>query len=381
MVFLFACPARTQTSQPAKLPLAQRINQVIDAPAIAGMPLEKALEQYAREYHLNFVVDWKALRMAGVTSQTPVTVPGGKLSIAKVLDLTTRAVPANRNAVAWRMMGDDILISTQMRILLAGGLGRLPIFAPSSSMTASPSDKKPTGQETAARDSRSAGPASEINFDNMPLSTVLDSFRDTAKVNVHVNWRSLEAAGITRDTAVTLKVRDVSIAKAMDLVFDGLNGGKDKFSCMYWVVDEGVVEIATGEALNNTSKTKVFDVGDLLMSVPNFDVPGVGTVSNSGGTGTNGNTTGGNSGGASGSSMGSSPGYSGSSGNTGNNNAAGNGNQRQQVADTLIAIIKDAIGQDMWQPTGKGDVKLLGNRLVISQTPLGFKLMEQAFRR
>jgi hypothetical protein len=70
-----------------------------------------------------------------------------------------------------------------------------------------------------------------------------------------------------------------------------------------------------------------------------------------------------------------------SGGASGNNSAGANGNPRQQVNDALIAVIKQSIGEDMWQPTGKGDVKLLGTRLVITQTPLGFRLLEQAFRR
>ncbi len=378
MVLALAGAGLAQTSQKAKLPLWQRINQVIDVPAIANMPLEKALQQYARECRLNFAIDWQALRLAGVTSQKPISVPGGKMSIAQMLDLAARSASAGNTGLAWRVVGEEIFISTQMRVLLANQMGSLPIFATPPSMTAG-ATSRPAGQS--ARSDRSDG-GKEISFDNLPLSAVLDNFRDTSKVNFHVNWRSLELAGITPDTPVTLKVRDVSIARGMDLVFDGINAGKDRMSSVYWIVDEGVVEIASGLALSNTVKTKVFEVGDLLMSLPRFDAPGVG---GSGGL-SNGSTGGGaagtsSGGGSSGTSSSGSPGRSGGSYGGGASGSSGTSGVGQQPGDTLIAVIKESIGPDMWQPTGKGDVKLRGTQLIITQTPLGFKLMEQAFRR
>jgi len=52
--------------------------------------------------------------------------------------------------------------------------------------------------------------------------------------------------------------------------------------------------------------------------------------------------------------------------------------QRKEIRDTLINTIKEAIGEDMWAPNGKGSIKMIGNRLVISQTLLGFKLLEES---
>ena len=52
--------------------------------------------------------------------------------------------------------------------------------------------------------------------------------------------------------------------------------------------------------------------------------------------------------------------------------------QRQRTREALIGVIKDAIGQDMWQPLGKGSIRIVRNKLIISQTLLGFKLLDQA---
>lgn len=52
----------------------------------------------------------------------------------------------------------------------------------------------------------------------------------------------------------------------------------------------------------------------------------------------------------------------------------------EQLREGVIGIIRDSIGQDMWEPSGRGSVKIIGNRLVISQTLLGYKLLDQSLR-
>ena len=52
-----------------------------------------------------------------------------------------------------------------------------------------------------------------------------------------------------------------------------------------------------------------------------------------------------------------------------------------EVKEGLIAIIKASIGEDMWQDQGKGSIRIFGNRLIISQTTLGFKLLDKSLRR
>jgi hypothetical protein len=54
---------------------------------------------------------------------------------------------------------------------------------------------------------------------------------------------------------------------------------------------------------------------------------------------------------------------------------------RQKLRDNLVQSVKDSIGDDMWKPDGKGSITLLGSKMIISQTLLGFKLMENAGRK
>ena len=54
--------------------------------------------------------------------------------------------------------------------------------------------------------------------------------------------------------------------------------------------------------------------------------------------------------------------------------------QKKDQQDAVIESIKSTIGKDMWEPDGKGSIRFVGNKLVITQSLLGFKLMESALR-
>ncbi|GAG27599.1 unnamed protein product, partial [marine sediment metagenome] len=157
--------------------------------------------------------------------------------------------------------------------------------------------------------------------------------------------------------------------RAMDLVLSQLNVGRDRFSSVYWIIDEGVVEISTGETFNRTTSIRIFNVADLLLVVPNFKGPELSLTS----MGNNNDN----------SSTGSSDTGGGLFGDANTTDAKdgeemSTAEQREKLREDLVEIIKMTIGEDMWAPTGKGAIRLMRNNLVISQTPLGFKLLEKA---
>ncbi len=202
---------------------------------------------------------------------------------------------------------------------------------------------------------------------------MLTYVREAINVNFNVNWKSLEDAGIAKDTQITLDVRDVSYGRLLDLILDQVNGGKDKLSRVYWVIDDGVVTIATGNALNEQVLTKVVDISDLLHVTPNFSGPVMdlsNTLANVAGNGSGG------SGGGSGLFQGNQQGTN-TNTDTDSTNMA---EARQKLRDTIMESIKGSIGDDMWKPDGKGSISIVGSKMVISQTLLGFKLMEMSNR-
>jgi hypothetical protein len=173
----------------------------------------------------------------------------------------------------------------------------------------------------------------EMRFDGVALTDAVDFLRDITSANIVVNWRALEAAGVTRDTVINLKLRNVSLRKALTLICSEASGGEG----VTYTLDDGVVEITTTELASQKMYTKVYPVGDLLMDIPNFtDAPDFSLQSqNTGGQG---------------------------GGGGGGQGLFGQGGQGQDEEDTgptkaeraeeLLSLIRDTIYPDIWRENG-----------------------------
>ena len=338
---------RTTTAPASRITPAKRLLGEIPKISLVKMPLSEALDHYAKLTGLSIRADWRALRSVGVLRSSLVTLKASEITFEKLLDLT----------LPWYLSGKTVYVTTQAWVLLRRGS---PFVAAAR-----------TAPGTVARRAPRRRGAAEISFDEMPLKAVLDFFRDISGVNFHVNWRSLEASGISQKTPVTLKVSNISVGRALDLVLDQINVGRDRLGSVYWVVDRGVVEIATGAVLNRKPITRVYDVGDLLVAVPNFEGPTIDT-------GTSGTDSSG--GGATGGLFESMDTRTSSSTGTSSGDES-MAEKRQKNRDTLIEVIKMSIGKDMWAPMGKGSVKIIRDQLIITQTQLGFRLLEGTLSR
>src|SRR5262249_16599064 len=102
----------------------------------------------------------------------------------------------------------------------------------------------------------------ELTVDAQPLSKVLDYFRQVTGANIVVNWTVLESANVTRDTPITLQVRDLSLAKMMQLV---LNQASPQAALVASVPDN-VIEITSQDEADKQLVTKVYIVEDLLVT-------------------------------------------------------------------------------------------------------------------
>lgn len=181
-----------------------------------------------------------------------------------------------------------------------------------------------------------------------------------------VNWASLEQVGLGRDTPITLTARYLTVGRVLDLVMDQLSGTKNKFDRVYWVLEDGVITIATGAALNTRFEVRVYEMGDLThvgtdvpepraYSIGDIDVQARGDKSGGGAKSIFDNAT--------------------DKMATATPTLA----ERQKLTDDkIITVIKDSIGDDMWRPNGGGSIQMIQNKLVISQSPLGFHLLEKS---
>lgn len=106
-----------------------------------------------------------------------------------------------------------------------------------------------------------ATPIPAVTHAKAPLDEVLDSWAAAADVNLHVQWRALEAAGINEDAPITINLRGVPAEQVLRRVLEDVGGGNIKLE---YRVDEGVVDVSTAEEMARYRVTRVYDVRDLL---------------------------------------------------------------------------------------------------------------------
>lgn len=360
--------ANSATANAAKvIPAAKAMQRTLVEPKLAGTVL-KVLQQFRSLSGVRLEVNVRALAGAGVKESDRVSLKAPKATSAQLLDMLLARLAKHGKPLGWYVDGDTVHVTTQAEVFARKSLS-------SSRSMALPRRRPPTGLGTrlamrpTTRRSSSPGPR-KFSFDETPAEDVFNQLRHSGKINIFVNWSSLEQVGIDRQKPITLKASGISLRRVLDMVTDKLSGSLGKMQRVYWVLDGGVVTVATGEALNTRLRSKVFDVADLLAVVPNFEATDVSLSTSATGTNSNGSSS------------------QSAFGNNNNSSDNNNGNQdqqdisslRQTKQDTLIEIIKNSIGQDMWQPVGKGSIRLLGKKLVISQTLLGFKLLAETSR-
>lgn len=102
----------------------------------------------------------------------------------------------------------------------------------------------------------------EVKFDAVGLSDAIDFLRDIGGLNLRVDWKTLEAAGIDRTTPVTFYLRNVSVRKALDTILREAGSGQK----LAFEIEEGVIEVTTQEKADQILTTEVYDIRDLMFT-------------------------------------------------------------------------------------------------------------------
>ena len=334
-----------------------------------------ALQRCANLTRVTFAVDWRALKVTGVTGERGIALKAREATAGQFLDLVLVAAARDSVPLAWYIEKNVVIVTTQrLALKRRRSTAALASIPPARSIRA-------------------------IDFDRTELAEVVEFFRGLTGLNFHVNWGALQEVGVTKDTLVTMKLRNARTDMVLDMLTEQLAEAGDKFRRVYWVVDKGVVEISTGIALNGRLRTETYDLGDLVVSRRGVQRAFGVSSSTSGRDGGGSRSTGrrgrsgrsGRSGNRGGDRTYSRSGRTDRTGtdfslrnprerdrDTGSSHGAGT---RSQLGGYLIAIVKGSIGEDMWQPIGKGSVRIIRNQLVVSQTRLGFKLLSDSLRQ
>ncbi len=349
-----AARADAQEGKPSISP-EQVLQKTVDRHAVKTS-LAVALADFAVQSGIKVQVDWKTLEAAGIQRSAPVAVDLEKATWRQVMDVILSRAGVAGASLAWRVEGDEVLVSTQKQILA---------MAAETSKTVAAA--KESGK---AKDDSSGNILPVVDFTDMPLKDVLKFFETVLNANFHVNWKALEQGGVKADTPITLNLKHISIARAMDLALDDINATREKLDRVYWILDRGVVLISTGTDFNRTMTTRVIDAGTSMMVVPDFEGPRISLQTAS-------KASPGSDGGGQGGGMGI---FEDAAQNTRNKLNQSYDEQKKKQQEAVVESIKSTIGKDMWEPDGKGSIHVVGNKLVITQSLLGFKLMEKALR-
>ena len=107
----------------------------------------------------------------------------------------------------------------------------------------------------------------EVMFEELPLEQVMEFIADFTQMNVVVRWQILEDAGIERDKAITIKVRNVRLRQVLWLIMNEAGGTDLRLA---YRASGNMLVLSTEEDLGQEMLVKVYDVSDLLVRPPRF---------------------------------------------------------------------------------------------------------------
>ena len=189
----------------------------------------------------------------------------------------------------------------------------------------------------------------EMKFTGVTFGDAIEFIRDVAGVNIHVNWKALEAEGVTADTPINIRLRSVTLRKVMNLLLSEASGGDN----LTWYVDQGVVEVTTREMADKKMYTKVYPIHDLIMDVPDFVGPNFSLQSAS----DQASQTGG----------GGSGGLFGQSGDSSRDDDDEKATTRDERGQQLVDLIMETVRPDIWAANGgTASIRYFNGSLIVT---------------
>jgi type II secretory pathway component GspD/PulD (secretin) len=184
-----------------------------------------------------------------------------------------------------------------------------------------------------------------------PLSDAIEAIKNSIEppLKIVVRWKDLEDnAGIEREMAIGMQGLDgIPVGKALKELLDSISGGVTKID---YVVDDGIITVATKESLPTKLITQIYDITDLTSTAANYtselatqeDVSSVQST----------DTT----------------------------SPEQQKEERKQLADTIVQTIQDAIEPTSWVINGgEGAISanFAGTKITVSQTPQIHELIQK----
>jgi beta-lactamase regulating signal transducer with metallopeptidase domain len=103
----------------------------------------------------------------------------------------------------------------------------------------------------------------QVRLNAVSLSDAMDYMRSAMQVNLVVQWRALESAGIDRSTPVTVELRNIPAGNVLRHILQDVGGSSVRLGMM---IDGGTLIVSTEEDVSMHVKTVLYDVSDLIVA-------------------------------------------------------------------------------------------------------------------
>ena len=207
----------------------------------------------------------------------------------------------------------------------------------------------------------------QIKVDNARLDNVIEYLRTLTGLNITVNWNALQAVGVAQDTPISLNLSSVRAEQALRLVLQ--QAGAGSFEPVGFSINDGIVEISTVADLKRTVETRVYDIRDLLVQVPNFDdAPPFDLNQALSNTSSGGSTEGSRGGGQGGGGGGAQTG-GGIFGGADSSTPAEAGPTREEIVDQIRTLVTTTIGDTTEWIEQQSTLQELNGNLIVKTTP------------
>ncbi|HMN41726.1 MAG TPA: hypothetical protein PKE29_12840 [Phycisphaerales bacterium] len=192
-----------------------------------------------------------------------------------------------------------------------------------------------------------------VDLTDNRFEDVLKFVAQVTQLPIDADWESLANVGVNKDSEVTLKVQSkLSVRSALERILGKVS--KDAFAKAGWAVENGVINVASEEALRKHKVLVIYNIQDLLFTIPNYrQVPQIdlnNVLSSSGGGG---------------------GGQSPFSGDNDTQQQQDDPAARERRIRQILDIIEANVDPDGWQDRGgdTGTVQELNGSLIITNTP------------
>jgi type II secretory pathway component GspD/PulD (secretin)/tetratricopeptide (TPR) repeat protein len=112
-----------------------------------------------------------------------------------------------------------------------------------------------------------------FEFDDNMLDAVFTYIENlTPGINFNIDWISLDEAGVTRETPISLSLQNVPIRVGLERVLEQVNSGaSDDLTSVGYSIRDGIITIAQEQELRKYTIPIVYDIRDLLIDIPDHE--------------------------------------------------------------------------------------------------------------